>query len=181
VAEPWERLVGEGAKRFAAFVRYRDMGPDRSLAKVAQALGKSTTLIERWSAQDSWVQRVGTWDEEQDRIWRAQQQGHRREVGRRQLRIANAMQGQLVNRLADLDVSQLTPRDLGYWLEITTKVQRQALGQADRTEVSGPDGGPVQLEALSTEQQRDRLRALAAEIARRAQGDPDAVPLAGAL
>jgi len=181
VAEPWERLVGEGTKRFEAFAKYRDMGPERSLAKVAQALGKTTSLMERWSAEDSWVHRVTAWDEEQDRIWRGQQVSYRREVGRRQLRIANAMQGQLVNRLAELDVSTLGPADLARWLEVTSKVQRQALGQGDRTELTGADGGPVQLEALSPDQARARLRDLAAEIARRTQADPDAVPLAGAL
>lgn len=179
--QPWERLVGESAPAFAAFVRYRDAGPERSLAKVAKELGKSTTLIERWSARDHWVNRVAAWEVEQDRIWREQQLGHRRDVGRRQLRIANAMQAQLVQALSRIDLSTLNARDLGYWLDVSTKVQRQALGVGDRFEHSGPDGGPIALEHLTPDEARARLREVADEIARRVADNPDAVPLEGAL
>lgn len=181
MAEPWERLSGESAPAFAAFVRYRDLGPERSLAKVARELGKSTTLVERWSARDHWVARVEAWDVEQDRLWRAQQLASRREVGRRQLRIANAMQAQLVTALTRLDLSALSPRDLGYWLEVSTKVQRQALGVGERVEHSGPDGGPIELARLSPDEARARLAEVSAEIGRRLAENPDAVPLEGAL
>lgn len=55
-------------ERKEAFVMYRDMGNDRSLRGVGQALGKSTALIERWSREDGWLLRVASWDAEQDRI-----------------------------------------------------------------------------------------------------------------
>lgn len=181
MAQPWERLRGESAPAFQAFALYRDMGADRSLAKVAKELGKSATLIERWSARDAWVTRVDAWDVEQDRLWRAQQLASRREVGKRHLRIANAMQGRLVDALARLDVSTMSPRDIAHWLEISAKVQRQALGQGDRTELTGADGGPLELASLSPGEARARLAEVSAEIQRRLTADPDAVPLAGAL
>jgi hypothetical protein len=181
VAQPWERLVKESAPAFAAFVRYRDMGPDRSLARVARELGKSTTIVERWSARDHWVARVAAWEVEQDRLWREQQVASRREVGRRQLRIANAMQAQLVQALSRLDISTLSARDLGYWLEISTKVQRQAIGLGEHVAHTGADGGPIELARLSPDEARARLQEVSAEIARRLAADPDAVPLEGAL
>src|SRR5438445_12291331 len=65
----WERQPAESSKAFAAFCRYRDLGPaDRSTAKVAQKLGRSKTLIDRWSSRWSWVKRVEAWDAEQERI-----------------------------------------------------------------------------------------------------------------
>lgn len=181
MAQPWERLVNESAKSFEAFVRYRDMGPDRSLARVAKELGKSTTLIERWSARDAWVVRVEAWEVEQDRLWRQQQIASRREVGKRHLRIANAMQGRLVDALARLDVATLAPRDIAYWLEVSAKVQRQAIGQGDQLAVTGADGGPVELARLSPSEARARLAEVSAEIQRRLADNPDAVPLEGAL
>ena len=60
--ELWERQVNEGRKAFAAFVVYRDMGEHRSTAKVAQALGKSKQLMDRWSSAWEWVLRVQAWD-----------------------------------------------------------------------------------------------------------------------
>ena len=49
--ELWERQDGETAQAFQAFAEYRDMGAERSLAKVAQKLGKSKPLMERWSSR----------------------------------------------------------------------------------------------------------------------------------
>src|SRR5215211_3673678 len=54
----WEQQPGESARAYEAFALYRDMGPDRSLAKVAQMLGKSKTLLSRWSSEHAWVDRV---------------------------------------------------------------------------------------------------------------------------
>lgn len=55
---PADRQPRETAKAFQAFRCYLEMGPSRSTAKVAQALGKSKTLTDRWSGQWNWVERV---------------------------------------------------------------------------------------------------------------------------
>jgi hypothetical protein len=54
----WEQQQGETSRAYEAFGAYRDLGSARSLAKVGQLLGKSTGLMERWSAAHSWVDRV---------------------------------------------------------------------------------------------------------------------------
>lgn len=60
--EPWDRQSGESAPAYEAFLTYRDMGYARSNGGVAQKLGKSKTLMDRWSAQWNWVQRTEAWD-----------------------------------------------------------------------------------------------------------------------
>lgn len=65
--KPWERLPKETTEAFEAFKEYRDMGAERSLAKVGAKLGKSTELMERWSARHDWVKRVQAWDDEVER------------------------------------------------------------------------------------------------------------------
>lgn len=72
-AKPWERQDNETPKQFEAFKTYRDMGEERSLAKVGQTLGKSKALMDRWSSANSWVDRAAAWDAEQDRILRQEQ------------------------------------------------------------------------------------------------------------
>jgi hypothetical protein len=57
-----EQLPNESAKAYAAFVAYAEMGSQRSAAKVGQQLGKSTTIINRWSAQHRWQERVRQYD-----------------------------------------------------------------------------------------------------------------------
>lgn len=54
----WTRRDGESPVAYEAFREYLTQGPKRSLASVGQALGKSTALMERWSAAHDWVGRV---------------------------------------------------------------------------------------------------------------------------
>jgi hypothetical protein len=55
---PGDRQPKETTVAFEAFRTYLEMGPQRSTAKVARALGKSKTLMDRWSARWSWQRRV---------------------------------------------------------------------------------------------------------------------------
>jgi hypothetical protein len=55
---PGERQRGETVPAFEAFRAYVDLGPGRSVLKVAQGLAKSPTLIKRWSSRWRWVERV---------------------------------------------------------------------------------------------------------------------------
>jgi hypothetical protein len=66
-ALPWEMQEGESAQAFEAFAIYRDMRADRSLSRVGQKLGKSGGLIERWSSENSWQERVLAYDQYLDR------------------------------------------------------------------------------------------------------------------
>jgi hypothetical protein len=61
-AEPWDRQTNEGVQAFEAFMTYRDMGLHRSHAKVSVALGKSTTLMNRWAKTHEWRKRSVAYD-----------------------------------------------------------------------------------------------------------------------
>ena len=65
---PWERQEDETDKAFQAFEEYRKMGLARSYVKVAEKLGKSLNLIERWARQDNWKMRTLSWDRHEARI-----------------------------------------------------------------------------------------------------------------
>jgi hypothetical protein len=55
---PFEQQPRESNKAFAAFSLYLSLGPERSLATVAQKLHKSVTIFGRWSAKFGWQERV---------------------------------------------------------------------------------------------------------------------------
>ena len=55
---PFEQQPRESNKAFAAFSLYLNLGPERSLATVAQKLHKSVTMLGRWSAKFDWPARV---------------------------------------------------------------------------------------------------------------------------
>lgn len=68
--DPWEPDPKWHPARVEAFSRYRDMGPERSLANLARALHKSKTLVATWSRENNWVERTAAWDAECDRVRR---------------------------------------------------------------------------------------------------------------
>ncbi len=59
---PWDRQPGESAKAFDAFGVYLNLGPTRSITKVAQTLNKSRTWLGTWSSKYKWVDRALAWD-----------------------------------------------------------------------------------------------------------------------
>lgn len=65
---PYDRLPGEAKrdKPWQAFCLYRDMGESRTLKKVANQLGKSLPLMERWSREFHWIERVRAFDNDQE-------------------------------------------------------------------------------------------------------------------
>ncbi|MFF0625137.1 hypothetical protein [Streptomyces sp. NPDC004296] len=99
VVDPWERQEGESHQAFEAFAAYRDLGPARSVTKVARELDKSRTLLGRWSRQYAWVMRAAAYDREQDRLFLAEQAQARREIARRHAKLAQAVQSKAVARL----------------------------------------------------------------------------------
>ncbi len=59
---------GEPGTSFAGLVLYREMASDqRSVREVARRLGKSQSLIDRYSSRWNWVARAAIWDREQAR------------------------------------------------------------------------------------------------------------------
>lgn len=63
VPSPWAQLDGETAKAYEGFKTYRDLKPsERSAAKVALLIGKSSKLTEVWCAKNKWVERANAWD-----------------------------------------------------------------------------------------------------------------------
>lgn len=77
---PWERQPEEGDEAWAAFVIYRDMLQvehdgnivgRRSQREVARRVGKSATLMDRWSKRHGWRLRVEAYDADLDRDRRA--------------------------------------------------------------------------------------------------------------
>ena len=66
--EVWDRQPGEGTKRWEAFLIYRELPSEtRALRIVADQLGKSQTLMERWSGEEHWVARSKQYDENKKR------------------------------------------------------------------------------------------------------------------
>ncbi len=66
----WDRAEGETIKAFKAFCVYRDLGPERSLEKTGEIIGKSGSHMGNFSAEYNWRERAAAYDEYNDRVKR---------------------------------------------------------------------------------------------------------------
>jgi hypothetical protein len=164
MSDPWQRLEEETDPAWEAFRCYRDLGLERSIAKVAGELDKSVPLMERWSSKHRWVMRSTTFDIEQDRLWVASLNTERRKMAERQVKTAALAQNKVAQWLIDLNPDALTAGEAARWLEVASKMEQAVLGLPHRIEVSGPNDGPVEIAALTPEETVSRLRQVQTEI-----------------
>lgn len=100
----WDRLDGESTAAYAAFCRYRDLGQERSTAKVAQELSKSKTLMDRWSGAWNWVNRCWEFDAQEDERTREQLCRDRMAMRKRHIRLGMAMQAVATHGLREWQI-----------------------------------------------------------------------------
>lgn len=147
-AKPWEPLEGESSKAYEAFSTYRDMGTQRSLTKVAEKLGKSETLMARWSGNYDWVNRAAAWDAEQDRIVRQQQLEDIKKMRKQHADLAYSMLIKAARALKRLPDDEIKASDISRMVETASKLERISRGDVGDVieERNGGDAvDPVQI------------------------------------
>jgi hypothetical protein len=160
MALTFEQQPNESAKAFSAFSLYLSLGPERSLEAVGRKLGKSTALLERWSARWRWAQRLAAHAahlaaaerEATEALargnaaqWLTRQQSLREEEWRLHEECIAAGR-EALKRFYERGKGA-TLGDVARLLELASKLGRLASGLAtDKTEVTGEDGGPIRLE-----------------------------------
>lgn len=137
-AKSWERRTGETTQAFSAFAKYRGMGHGRSLAKVAQELGKSKTIVERWSRQWDWVNRVADHDHDEDRRLRDHELQVLQRMKERHLGFAQVIQQIASHPITELQKRVKAGKDPGLTameavklLETGMKLERLFRGEPD--------------------------------------------------
>lgn len=136
-AKPWEQQPGESAKAFEAFNAYLDMGADRSIRGVAQQLGKSSTLMARWSSTHGWVERVAAYEADLQRAAHAKAVKDAQKMAERHISIALKLQTKALEALAKLEPEELDPKNLIAFVREATKLERE--NRADIVTKTDPD------------------------------------------
>lgn len=154
-AGPWERQSGETARAYAAFLRFRDLGPGRSLAAAYRAAtgrqqaGEPSGQWRGWHAAHAWRARAEAWDAHLARQAQAEQEAEHARVLAEYLarqRILAARQHdaalELLNaageRLAAMDPQEIPVAAIPAFLraaaavaEAASNAEAQALGVAE--------------------------------------------------
>lgn len=124
----WEQQPKESNKAFEAFVLYCEIGKEpgkkRSLAKVGQKLGKSTTLIERWSSLWNWQQRVRDYDNELKRQELNAKKKAYQDMQKRQVGMAIQLQKKAFEALQKLPVDKMTAKDIKEFMKLGAALER---------------------------------------------------------
>jgi hypothetical protein len=178
MALAFEQQARESNKAFAAFSVYLSQGPERSLAKAGEKLGKSKVMMEKWSRRYDWPARVAAYNAHMALVEREGAEAMLREKGvdwaRRyqELREAEwqerrsllALAAEVRKRWMEREQKCGTLEGYARLLELASKLGRSACEKpTERTEVSGPDGGPIQVE-LAAALKKIYGRPLAGEV-----------------
>ena len=148
--DPWDRQPDESAKAHARFITYRDTKPtERSYRAVAESYGCSLVTIEKQASAHRWQDRVAAYDTHEARTRRARMHERDEELCRAQMDIARTASAVAIKSVRDIAESGqlLDPAVLPKWVEMIERLRRVALDAPDQVvEITGADGGPVQVE-----------------------------------
>jgi hypothetical protein len=169
----YERQPKEPDRAWFAFVIYRDMGLDRTLAKTAEIYrerygvqGKPESTerqMQGWSPRWHWRDRVEAWDMELDRLKRKKEIVAVQEMHQRHLALAKGLQTlgslglqSLIERAkaaqTTKDPVELTSKEVNSLVEIGIKLERGSRGE--------PETVVEERRKITSNDRRQALRAL---------------------
>jgi len=181
-AAPWDRHKGESGKAHAAFLIFRDLGPDRTLRDVARQRGCHISLVRRWSAKWEWTSRVRAWDEGVNREAEASLRQQRKAAVERRIqdierleKLCRAFLNGLVRRdesgQLQLD-ARVKPRDALDFYRLALDIERAlpAASLPDGPDEEDEDDPTASMSAAELRQMLDQVRR---QIAKEKADDPD--------
>lgn len=178
--EPWERQNSESQHQYSRFCVFRDLGDGRTLNDALEIINVTSSRnlakgsLYQLSFIYRWTERCEAWDAKQAAAEQQRLIKMRRDMSERHRRMANGLSGKAIAALAKINLEKdiLAPVDIVRFITLAADLERKALGEpTERVAISGPAGGPVQVEDLSRltpEQRKMRLGQIAQELARRA-------------
>lgn len=134
---PWEKQPKESATAFAAFALYRDLGPERSLVKAGEHLGKTAGTLSSWSKKHHWVERVDQYDhyldkrriEQMQESWRVANIAHRHITTRLREAVQAKLEGDPARGITPLDPDDLEWSDVARLAREAITLERLSHGQ----------------------------------------------------
>lgn len=136
----WERQENESVQAYEAFDLYCKMGAERRLWKVAQALGKSDTLITRWSGEWNWRERCRDYDNELQRQELEEKRKAVRQMQQRQIKTAILLQEKAEQALQQLKIESISPKDILRFITEGAKLEREIQNDSLAISENGENG-----------------------------------------
>lgn len=135
----WEKLENETTLAYEWFCRYRDFGPERSLAKIVHEHGRKKNYVrqlEVWSRKSSWVIRATAYDVYIEEKKRLEKESEQVKVAKEHGRLADSFMDIVWEALPKLRGTEINALQLRSLAEFAVKTKRDALGIAEKHEFS---------------------------------------------
>lgn len=124
--------MAESTKARAAFEEYCALGPERSLAKLAVKVGRSTGYVrqlERWSSEGQWVERAKQFDRERAEEKRRKQDAEIERMNERHAMIGTTQQAKAIKQIEELIAAKKFGSQASVQLlKLATDIERLARG-----------------------------------------------------
>jgi hypothetical protein len=121
---PWEIQENESSKAFQAFQTYLFLGEERSIVKVSKKLGKSETIITRWSSKYNWVERVRAYDNDNAIKTKKQTEKAIKEMSERQIKTAMLLQSKGLESLKYINPEKISAKDAKELIKLGIEIER---------------------------------------------------------
>lgn len=150
--QPWDQQNGESAKAYRAFLKYRDLDADRSVAKAYAAYRQNPRIKaadgtwQNWSAKYNWPARAQAWDQHHAKVREAAREeatrAEERKWARRRIELLELEYGSaalLLKVAAEKLERQKTLTNVSTAIEIASKLMRRACKLPVEVEENPPD------------------------------------------
>lgn len=124
----WDIQHDESSRAYEAFAVYRDLGPERSLVKAAQKLGKNVTTITQWSTRHDWVARVRAFDEYVASRTADKAVESAASIRARQAKHAQAIQLRAMQKFATVTPDGMSVGEATRAFQVGAEVERKVMG-----------------------------------------------------
>lgn len=129
----------ESTKANNTYVKYRDMGQNRSFEHLLEVLrtendGKyrvARSSVELWSKKFKWQERIRKWDLEQDEVNKKQQLEEIKNMVKRHSQQSLLLQKKAIERIQDAMPQDLTLKEALDYMKEGVRIERLTRGQPD--------------------------------------------------
>lgn len=150
-----ERQPGEGSKAWAAFVVYRDFGPERTITKAWRRFANKSEgesgRWELWSRKFKWVERAAAYDKHLDDLERGERERELARLAKRRAQFEFKVQDNL--------------EELTVWLRTAVEKHNAApitdIERQEDKEVTVGDSGQIEVRTVKTKVKGMRTAGLA--------------------
>lgn len=150
--EPWARQPRERERAYLAFQGFLHQEPPRSVVRLAEETGRPLQALYNWSSRWLWLERSAHFDAMLVRAEDESLRERRKEMNDRHATLARAMSGKVAERIKALRPEELSPGEVGRWMQVISMTERLALGEAtERVDRQGTPDTLVQVTQEITE------------------------------